>query len=551
MADRNSSSTSLAQLAASPQSGLAHRTAQQVIEMFAALNLPVTDDGNAIESEANRQRARRLRELASPDPAVRAKASEWMRHLELLKNHRQELLNIVHNFFVQLADAVCVGRPELTVEVIDYLQQLAQEQCCFDDALTRRVVDEYQARQLPDVVRARRDEAQVLADAKYKVRNAFRHDSADFFIGDCNEGKTYYERGCYRLESFNQPNNYLSSRSILLGRYTQFVLEVVVSKAQGSDESNFGVQFGDQWPGNTHEFLLNDSGRLQVTKHLNVGGGHNWTTLSEINSSPIVKGENGTNRLKIVRWENFFHVCVNGQHAVTVNDSSIQSGIFGFVLGPDLHVSFSKLKISGCLDVDWLYQVAMRHFHNWEAKEGRQLLRLIVEQDPTYRDTMELLHRETSDCKGLLDYRETVLIIVGAEILPQLHDGRAAFQLIEAINKSGRGSVNRWAGQITDTGYLHLTDGKRCGIIAIGGPASNAVTAQLKDHLPMDPISNQKVFVQHNIGSGDRRCVLWGSGAKETMEAVNRFIESGLLDKFLNILWGDDSLRGRFRALWS
>ncbi|MBI3248839.1 MAG: hypothetical protein HYZ50_20240 [Deltaproteobacteria bacterium] len=151
MAASASNPTAAAKPASTSITGVEQYTAQQVIDMFAALNLLVTDDGNAIESEANKQRPRRLRELGSTDPAVRAKAQEWMRHLELLKNRRQELLNIVQNLFVQLADtalasALGAGVHELTSEVYENLRIIARGQCRLDERLVQRFVDAYLAK---------------------------------------------------------------------------------------------------------------------------------------------------------------------------------------------------------------------------------------------------------------------------------------------------------------------------------------------------------------------------------------------------------------------
>src|SRR5207244_1556568 len=72
-------------------------TAQQVIEMFRTLNnLLVTDDAAAIEREAQKQSARWLREkIYSTEPDIRIKADEWFKHVQLLKDRRQELFEIV------------------------------------------------------------------------------------------------------------------------------------------------------------------------------------------------------------------------------------------------------------------------------------------------------------------------------------------------------------------------------------------------------------------------------------------------------------------------
>lgn len=127
-------------------------TAQQVIEMFRALNnLLVTDDATAIESAMQKQNARRLREKTySTDPHSRAQADLWFKHVQLVKDRRQELLEVVQGFFEQLANAALEGMfnagvRELTPAVYDSLRTIAQEQCRLDDRLAQRFVDAYVA----------------------------------------------------------------------------------------------------------------------------------------------------------------------------------------------------------------------------------------------------------------------------------------------------------------------------------------------------------------------------------------------------------------------
>jgi hypothetical protein len=150
MAASASNPSSSARASTASGRGQEQYTAQQVMEMFGALNLPVTDDIRAIESEEKKQRDRRLRDTNSTSPDRRKEAQDWFKNLQLLKDQRQELLGIVQKFFDQLADtalaaALSAGTRALTPEVRDRLHQIARDQCRLDDPLTRRFVDAYLA----------------------------------------------------------------------------------------------------------------------------------------------------------------------------------------------------------------------------------------------------------------------------------------------------------------------------------------------------------------------------------------------------------------------
>jgi hypothetical protein len=68
-------------------------TAQKVIEMLASLNLPVCDDGPAIEAAFKKNRDRYLRDQRNPDPAIQARAKGWFANVDALKRKRGELLD--------------------------------------------------------------------------------------------------------------------------------------------------------------------------------------------------------------------------------------------------------------------------------------------------------------------------------------------------------------------------------------------------------------------------------------------------------------------------
>src|SRR5262249_7728249 len=86
----------------------------------------------------------------STDPRIQVEADAWFKHVQLLKDRRQDLLAILQAFFDQLANAILegvlnAGVHELTPAVYTSLCTLAQGQCHLDDHLVSRFVDGYLA----------------------------------------------------------------------------------------------------------------------------------------------------------------------------------------------------------------------------------------------------------------------------------------------------------------------------------------------------------------------------------------------------------------------
>jgi hypothetical protein len=133
------------------------------------------------------------------------------------------------------------------------------------------------------------------------------------------------------------------------------------------------------------------------------------------------------------------------------------------------------------------------------------------------------------------------LIVIGYKIMPQINDGVAAALLQNKINEKGRNNELRFASIVTDRGLLENSKFMRCPLISLGGPNGNEITARLANELLMDPSSSEYIHIQHNIEKKIPQVLLWGSGNLETERAVDIFISSGLLEKFLNMVWGEQS----------
>ena len=78
----------------------------KVREMFAAVSLPLCDDGAAIQSAADTQRSARNRELNSTKGTAAVRAQAWFEQVDALLKKREQLLAGAYQDFVSLGDAV-------------------------------------------------------------------------------------------------------------------------------------------------------------------------------------------------------------------------------------------------------------------------------------------------------------------------------------------------------------------------------------------------------------------------------------------------------------
>jgi hypothetical protein len=186
------------------------------------------------------------------------------------------------------------------------------------------------------------------------------------------------------------------------------------------------------------------------------------------------------------------------------------------------------------LDLDKLFQSALWHLGKLDARKGRKLLRQVVAADPNHAQAARLLGEFRPD------FRDSILIAIGHKMLPQLHDSIPAAKLRDEINRRGGNHELRVASIVTDAGLLAEEKYLRCPVISIGGYNSNKITADLRNSLPHDTSSSESMHIQHDLEKKVRRVLLWGSGPTggfETARAVEVFMTSGLLDRFLKIVW--------------
>jgi hypothetical protein len=133
------------------------------------------------------------------------------------------------------------------------------------------------------------------------------------------------------------------------------------------------------------------------------------------------------------------------------------------------------------------------------------------------------------------DLRRTVLIVVGHGILPEEEDRPVAYELKRAINARGGGSEGQAGVVVTDLWVMNQELGEFFPAIAVGGPGVNAFTAETYEDLPLIFTRDQHVFVQ--MADEGKRAALWGMDQAGTREAVETFVNQGLLERFLQLVW--------------
>jgi hypothetical protein len=227
---------------------------------------------------------------------------------------------------------------------------------------------------------------------------------------------------------------------------------------------------------------------------------------------------------------------VNDRHGWSCEDEEIRVNRLGFVAHPEISVVFREIQVAGWA-VDQTFDQALRHHEELEVAKARDLARKIRERVPDYRHPSRDFSLERLLTEPMADKHTSALIVLGQGMLPQLHECIPAMQLREKISGYSRAELEA-AFIVTDSGLLQDARFQSCACISLGGPETNAFTRAKEHELQLDPASSDGVFLQHNIDRGDRRVLLWGKGREETIEAVERFISTGLLVRYLKLVWG-------------
>lgn len=137
-----------------------------------------------------------------------------------------------------------------------------------------------------------------------------------------------------------------------------------------------------------------------------------------------------------------------------------------------------------------------------------------------------------------IDVNDTVLIVVGSELVPEEKDRPLAYTLKRAIDAQGRNAYQR-AIVVSDRWFLDNEIFQACPSIIIGGPGVNAAAALFYKKLPVVWTSSEKgdSFVQATFNDTIARAALWGMNQQATGVAVDAFVEHGYLQNMLTAAW--------------
>jgi len=133
-----------------------------------------------------------------------------------------------------------------------------------------------------------------------------------------------------------------------------------------------------------------------------------------------------------------------------------------------------------------------------------------------------------------LDINDTILIVTGSELTPELKDRPLAYRLKETIDPFGKNQYQQ-AIVVSDRWYLENEILQICATLLVGGPGVNAATSELFDKLPMHWAFNEQAFIQW-LRESETKAAIWGMNQASTTQAVDFFIQE-FLDEFLDIAW--------------
>jgi hypothetical protein len=138
-----------------------------------------------------------------------------------------------------------------------------------------------------------------------------------------------------------------------------------------------------------------------------------------------------------------------------------------------------------------------------------------------------------------LDVNQTILIVVGSDINPEEKDRPLAYYLKQQIEKAPEyGSLPfRKCVVISDSLFENDKIIQICPTISIGGPGVNALAARLVNKLPVLMAEDDKYFIQYDENGTNTMVSIWGMNQETTREAIDIFINNGLLEKYLKKVW--------------
>lgn len=135
-----------------------------------------------------------------------------------------------------------------------------------------------------------------------------------------------------------------------------------------------------------------------------------------------------------------------------------------------------------------------------------------------------------------IDVTDTVLIVVGSELVPEEKDRPLGYRLKERFDQEGDGRFQR-SIVVSDRWYLDNPIFQACPSIIIGGPGVNQAAAEFYDRIPVVWTQDQRAFIHFTLSDGDAKAALWGMNQTGTEEALQVFMDEGLLMRFIERVW--------------
>lgn len=135
------------------------------------------------------------------------------------------------------------------------------------------------------------------------------------------------------------------------------------------------------------------------------------------------------------------------------------------------------------------------------------------------------------------DVTDTVLIVVGSELVPEEKDRPLAYQLKQAMDKFGDNRFQR-AVVVSDHWYLENPIFQACPSIILGGAGVNRAAAETFNHIPLVWTGGKHAFVHFTLSDGEAKAAVWGLNERGTTEALNAFISDGYMEQFIARIWG-------------
>ncbi|MBN2375354.1 MAG: hypothetical protein JXD22_03060 [Sedimentisphaerales bacterium] len=128
-----------------------------------------------------------------------------------------------------------------------------------------------------------------------------------------------------------------------------------------------------------------------------------------------------------------------------------------------------------------------------------------------------------------------LLIVTGSTLRAEQADRPLAYHLKNVIEKQLLDqSRDLQIVVIGDLWYLNSQALQKIPMISVGGPGVNAVAANLYEKLSKTLIVDERLVIQMDLHLQDLRASVWGTNHELTVNAVELFIDRGLLKNFLS-----------------